>query len=290
MNFQINMDNTIEYIEYNLSDTIDNSIIEKKSCCSIYHFQRVFSYIFGIPLAEYIRCRRMTLAALELYQSDLNVRAVALKYGYDSQSSFSRAFKAFHGCSPAEARNGSKMINAYPRASFRININMGQNISYRIVKTPCTTWFGKSIKIDASQVDSDKLFEKVFAFGNEIIKDGTHQRIIKKAGMVQESLLTSIRYAFREDGSHNFMYGAESGSKNIDKEFEVLKIKEISWAVFKHPYVIYPETTLPLYRQIYSEWFPTSGYVQAEGACLEKCYNDYIEVWIPIIKVNQEKN
>jgi AraC family transcriptional regulator len=230
----------------------------------------------------------MTLAALELYQSDIKVSDLAVKYGYDSLSSFSRAFKAFHGWSPAETRTGNKMIKAYPRASFTINHNMGHNINYRIVKTASSTWFGKSIKIDASEAESEKLFAKVFEFGNELIEDGTHQRIIKYAGMEEESLLTSIRYAFGEDGSHKFMYGAELDSKDIDDEFEVLRINEVAWAVFKYPYTVYPETTLPLYRQIYSEWFPTSGYVQTEGACLEKCYKDYLEVWIPITKVNHE--
>lgn len=289
MNFKTNMDNVIEYIESNLNDTIDYCIIAKKACCSIYHFQRVFSYIFGIPLAEYIRCRRMTLAAFELHQSDIKVVDLAVKYGYDSQSSFSRAFQAFHGCSPSETRTGSKMTKAFPRASFNINLNIGQNISYRIEKTISSVWFGKSIKIDASEADSEKIFKKAFEFGNEIMRDGTHERIIQYAGMEKGSLLASIRYEFQEDGSHRFMYGAELYSQDMDEEYESLNIPDTIWAVFKYPYVVYPETTLLLYHQIYSEWFPTSGYVHTEGACMEKCYNDYIEVWLPITKANLEK-
>lgn len=287
MNFKTNMDNVIEYIESNLDNTIDYSIIAKKACCSIYHFQRVFSYIFGIPLAEYIRCRRMTLAAFELHQSDIKVVDLAVKYGYDSQSSFSRAFQAFHGCSPSDTRNGGKMTKAFPRASFNINLNMGQDINYRIVKTVSSVWFGKSIKIDASEADSEKIYKKVFEFGNGIMRDGTHEKIIQYAGMEKGSLLASIRYEFQEDGSHRFMYGAELCSQDMDEEYEILNIPDTTWAVFKHRYVVYPETTLLLYHQIYSEWFPTSGYVQTEGACMEKCYHDYIEVWIPI--TNLEK-
>lgn len=290
MNFKTNMDNVIEYIESNLNDTIDYSIIAKKACCSIYHFQRVFSYIFDIPLAEYIRCRRMTLAAFELYQSDIKVVDLAIKYGYDSQSSFSRAFQAFHGCPPSQARTGSKMTQAFPRASFNINLNIGRNISYKIEKTEPSIWFGKSIKIDASEADSEKIFKKVFEFGNEIIKDGTHRRITKYAGMKEDSLLTGIRYAFQDDGSQRFMYGAELYSQDMDEEYELLSIPDTLWAVFKHPYVVYPETTLSLYQLIYSEWFPTSGYVQTEGPCMEKCYKEYIEIWLPITIVKHKEN
>lgn len=290
MNFKTNMDNVIEYIESNLNDTIDYSIISKKACCSIYHFQRVFSYIFGIPLAEYIRRRRMTLAAFELHQSDIKVVDLTVKYGYDSQSSFSRAFQAFHGCSPTEARTGSKITKAFPRVSFHINLNIGQEISYRIEKTEASIWFGKSIKIDANEADSVKIYKKVFEFGNEIIQDGTHRKIMKYAGMKGDSLLTGIRYAFQEDGSQSFMYGAELVSQKLKEEYELLNIPETIWAVFKHPYVVYPETTLPLYHQIYSEWFPASRYVQTEGACMEKCYKDYIEIWLPVMKANLEKN
>lgn len=291
MNFKTNIDNVIEYIESNLNDTIDYNIIAKKACCSIFHFQRVFSYIFGIPLAEYIRCRRMTLAAFELHQSDIKVVDLAVKYGYDSLSSFSRAFQVFHGCSPSKSRIGGVITKALPRAYININLNIGQDISYRIEKTVSSIWFGKSIKIDASEAYSKKIFKKVFEFGNEIIKDGTHRKIVKYAGMKEDSLLTGIRYAFQDDGSHKFMYGgAELGSQERDDEYEFLCIPDTIWAVFKHPYVVYPETTLPLYQQIYSEWFPTSGYIQTEGACMEKCYKDNIEIWLPITKVNNEKN
>ncbi len=290
MNFKTNMDNVIEYIESNLKDTIDYRIIAKKACCSIYHFQRVFSYIFDIPLAEYIRCRRMTLAAFELHQSDIKILDLSLEFGYDSQSSFSRAFQAFHGCSPSEARAGSIMTKAYPRVSFHINFNIGQNISYRIEKTQASVWFGKSIEIDASEAYSEKIFKKAFEFGNEIMIDGTHAKILECARMKEGDLLTSIRYAFQEDGAQRFMYGAELISQDTDNTYERLNVADTLWAVFKYPYVVYPETTLPLYHKIYSEWFPTSGYVQTEGACMEKCYKDYIEVWLPITKAILEKN
>lgn len=119
-------------------------------------------------------------------------------FRYDSQSSFSRAFQAFHGCSPSETRTGSKKAKAFPRASLNINLNIGQDISYRIEKTVSSVWFGKSIKIDASEADSEKIFKKVFEFGNEIMGDGTHERIIQNAGMVKGSSLQVFVMNFRK--------------------------------------------------------------------------------------------
>lgn len=289
MSFQTNMDRTITYIEDNLCETIDYKVIAKNACCSIFHFQRVFSYIFGIPLAEYIRSRRMTLAAFDLQRTDMKICDLAVKYGYDSQASFARAFQAFHGCPPTKARTGGYVMQAFPRAYLSIDSNPEQSISYRIEETSASVWFGKSIKISAYEAKADQLFHRAFEFGNEIICNGTHNKIVKQAGLKENSYLTSIRYAFDEDGSHSFMFGAEAGSLEINQEFEKLSVPNTLWAVFSHPAVIYPETTLSLYHRIYSEWFPTSGYVQVEGACMEKCNRDSIEIWLPITRGNNNK-
>jgi len=119
LSFHNHLKSAIDYIEANLDD-IDFDVAARKACCSTYHFQRMFSYIVGVPLAEYIRCRRMTLAAFELQGSNIKVVDLAVKYGYDSQSSFTRAFQAFHGLTPSSARDIGTVIKVYPRVSFQI--------------------------------------------------------------------------------------------------------------------------------------------------------------------------
>lgn len=86
------------------------------------------------------------------------------------------------------------------------------------------------------------------------------------------------------------MYGAELYSQDMDEEYEFLNIPNTIWAVFKHPYVVYPETTLSLYHQIYREWFPTSGYVQTEGAIFahEKIWWNNSEVFIEEMFISPE--
>ena len=100
-----NMNKAMEYIEEHLAEEIDYSEISKIAYCSEYHFKRMFSFLAGISLSEYIRRRRLTLAALDLKDNDLRIIDVAVKYGYNSADSFSRAFHSLHGILPSEARS-----------------------------------------------------------------------------------------------------------------------------------------------------------------------------------------
>ena len=92
-----NLSNAIEYIEDNLDKEISYEEAARIACCSTYYFQRLFSYVAGVSLSEYIRKRRMSQAAFELQRTDKKVLDVALKYGYTSPTSFNRAFQSVHG-------------------------------------------------------------------------------------------------------------------------------------------------------------------------------------------------
>src|SRR5512139_1992193 len=98
------LNQSINYIEENLSSTISYEHATQIACCSTFHFQRMFSYIAGIPLSEYIRRRRMTAAAFDLQTTNLKIIDLALQYGYDSPTSFNRAFQGVHGVPPSVAR------------------------------------------------------------------------------------------------------------------------------------------------------------------------------------------
>jgi len=99
------MQNAIDYIEDNLTEPLDYSIIAQKAYSSSYHFQRVFSVVCGITLGDYIRSRRMTLAGNELAGTNAKVIDVAEKYGYNSPDSFAKVFTRFHGVAFSLARS-----------------------------------------------------------------------------------------------------------------------------------------------------------------------------------------
>ena len=132
MEWLMKLSNAIDYIEANLDNEISYDEVAKIACCSTYYFQRIFTYVTGISLSEYIRRRRMTQAAFELQGSNQRVLDIALKYGYNSPTSFNRAFQNIHGITPVAAKNIGSILNAYPPIKFSVNITGGSAMSYHI--------------------------------------------------------------------------------------------------------------------------------------------------------------
>lgn len=121
-----NMNGALKHIEENLTNDIDFKEVARMAFCSEYHLKRMFSFLAGITLSEYIRRRRLTLAAFELNDSNEKVIDIALKYGYKSPDSFARAFQNLHGITPSEARNNGHSLKAYPRmtSSYQLKEEM----------------------------------------------------------------------------------------------------------------------------------------------------------------------
>lgn len=109
----------IEYVEQHITEELDYQKLAQLAGCSAYNFQRMFSFIADLSLVEYVRRRRLTLAALELQQSGVKVIDLALKYGYDSPVSFARAFQAFHGVTPSEAKNQTFPCDCFLPSPFK---------------------------------------------------------------------------------------------------------------------------------------------------------------------------
>lgn len=132
MDWIIGMQNAIDYIENNLTETIDYEIVAAQSFSSCYHFQRVFSILCGFTIGEYIRNRRLSLAGTELAASDAKVMDVALKYGYESPDSFAKAFQKFHGMLPSQARNNGSNLKSFSRLVLKFSLEGGTVMNYRI--------------------------------------------------------------------------------------------------------------------------------------------------------------
>ena len=118
MDWVKNLNDAISYIEKNLAEEISYEVISKIAGCSVYNFQRMFSYIADKPLSEYIRSRRLTMAAFDLLNSTERIIDIALKYGYESQDAFTRAFKNFHGVLPSSVRNEIVQLSIGDRYQF----------------------------------------------------------------------------------------------------------------------------------------------------------------------------
>ena len=115
------MQDALQYIEEHLTDELEIEEISARVYVSPFHFQRIFSALCGITVGEYIRMRRLTLAGEELSRSDIRVIDAAVKYGYDSQDSFSRAFTRFHGISPKAAKEQGAELKSFAPLRIRVS-------------------------------------------------------------------------------------------------------------------------------------------------------------------------
>lgn len=174
MDYLKRMNDALDYIESNLDGEIDYNTVARLACCSITSFQRMFSYISGIHISEYIRRRRMTLAAFELQNSNSKIIDLAMKYGYESPDSFSRAFQNVHGIMPSIARNAEISLKAYPRISFHVSIKGDVEMNYRIEKKEAFKIVG--IKRNLQEPNDDE--SVVPKFWNEILVNGIYEELL----------------------------------------------------------------------------------------------------------------
>jgi len=284
-----NMNKTMEYIEEHLTEDIDYREISKIACCSEYHFKRMFSFLSGIGLSEYIRRRRLTLAALDLKDKSMRIIDVAVKYGYDSADSFSRAFHSIHGIHPSEVRNSNIQLKAYPRMTFRLSIQGGCEMNYRIVeKVPFNiVGFKKRVPISFNGVNPE-IAKMTELLTPEIIKKLKSLSNVEPKGIISAS--TNFSEGRMEEKGELDHYIGVATSSDETAGFDVLRVEAGTWAVFESvgPF---PETLQNVWGRIYSEWFPSSGYEAVEGP--EILWNESpdtenpkyrSEIWIPVKK------
>ncbi|KUO67327.1 MAG: AraC family transcriptional regulator [Gracilibacter sp. BRH_c7a] len=283
------MNNAIAYIEEHLTEDIDYSKISKIAYCSEYHFKRMFSFLSGVSLSEYIRRRKLTLAALDLKDRDLRIIDVAVKYGYNSADSFSRAFHSMHGILPSEARSENTQLKAYPRMTFQLSIRGGCEMNYRIVEKESfkLVGFKKRVPVIFGGVNPE-IAKMAELLTPEVIKQLKAISNVEPRGIISAS--TNFSEGRMEEKGELDHYIGVATSSNETAEFEVLVIDASTWAVFESigPF---PETLQNVWGRIYSEWFPSSGYEVVEGP--EILWNESpdtgnpkyrSEIWIPVKK------
>jgi len=268
-------------MEDNLDGDISVTKAAQLACCSQYHFQRMFSYIIGVPLSEYLRNRRLTKAALDLQNGD-KVIDVALRYGYDSPTAFNRAFQAVHGVSPSTARKPDTILKAYPRVIFQITVKGVMEMEYRIVEKEAFRVVGVRTHISA---DMEENFKMITPFWEETINSGLTKQIVELMNNEPMGLLAVSTDDESNKGGYYYICAA-TDKPLPDGMFEV-NVPKHTWAIF--PGNGHPSSIANLFKRIYSEWQPTSGYEWADMIEVEVYLNDdpvdmKYEVWMPVVK------
>ncbi|TCL56157.1 AraC family transcriptional regulator [Hydrogenispora ethanolica] len=283
------MNDALRYIEENLAGEIDFNEVARRAYCSEYHFTRMFSFLAGITLSEYIRRRRLTLAAFELQCSDVKVIDVAVQYGYSSPDSFTRAFQSMHGITPSEARKNGQTLKAYPRMTFQLSIQGGDEMNYRIVEKEAFRIVGIMRRVPIIFRGVNPV---IAAMWKNLTGDTINQ--LKKLSNVEPVGLLQASTHFsegrmEEKGELDHYIGVATTNGGPDNLTQ-LEVPASTWAVFEAAGP-FPDTLQNVWGRIYSEWFPAANYELAPGP--EILWNEHQEVtapdfrsqiWIPVVK------
>ena len=280
------LNQAVSYIEEHLSEEIDYEELAKIACCSTYHFQRMFSYIADVPLSEYIRRRRMSMAAADLSGGKEKVVDIALKYGYDSPTAFNRAFQSIHHVAPSAARKSGIILKSYPPISFQITIKGDVEMNYRIETKESFRIIGVSAPMDK---DVEKNFQIVPGLWTKAAADGTVQKLVSKIGKEPQGILgVSACVGSLEDWKYLI---AVSSEDPLEEGWDEYTVPAATWAIFKGKGSM-PGSIQQLEKRIGTEWLPNSGYEFGEAPDIELYLNAdpehaEDEVWVPVKKKSE---
>lgn len=275
MNYIVEIQKAINYIEENLEENINYEKVAKEIGMSSFYFHRIFSAIVGISPTGYIRNRRLTCAADELSRSNTQILNVAIKYGFESNESFSRAFTKFHGINPKQAKKKGAQLKVFSKIKLSLTIEGGSIMNYRIEKR-------EAFKIEAivRKFNLQTSKHQIPEFWKEIKERKKLDEISKDASKYVMGICLG------ESQNQNFKYGIGAELEKDEQkmeETEIIEVPESLWVVFQCKGQK-PEDINELWQKIYKEFFVTSEYKQSMNIDFELYDSKHTEIWIPISK------
>lgn len=295
MDILTQLNKAMAYIETHIDNDLALAEVSSVTAYSPYHFGRLFYYISDMPLSEYIRKRKLSLAAMKLQSGNDKVIDLAVMYGYDSADSFSRAFVKQHGATPSAARQPGVNLTIFPPLTFQIKIKGVKAMNWRIEEREAFEVFG------IERIFNNNENDKVSGFWDECHQNSSYERLFDAAGGVRypdghgyplEDGGCVIRavcgYCEPGDDTFPYMICALKKPGSNTSGYKVAQIPKTTWAVFRSDTTDYIGLEIPtLFNRAYSEWLPSSGYDKAIGPDMEIYYmtsdgKHFEEVWIPV--------
>lgn len=285
----------INYMEEHILEEINYADVAKAVHMSCYNFHRTFSFIAGMTATEYIRSRRLTLAAQELQFNDISVIEAAYKYGYDSPESFSKAFSRFHGSTPKQAKQKGAKLHLFGPLVIKITLEGGSIMDYRI-----------------EHREHQQFIALVRSFPNEITNDDNNHSIPDFWTEGYEKNLIEPMRLLRPEGKRD-LYGLCSPIKDSETDFnygigiivdgdtgtekfdQLLNSGYQIWETEPSDYAVFKcmgtdgSSLGETWSKFYKEFAPQTGYIQTDGTDFEIYYengekNLFCELWIPVRK------
>lgn len=282
------LNQVIDYIEEHLTEDITLEEISEYAGVSDYHFRKIFYYLSGLTLSEYIKNRKLSEANKDLLDNE-RVTDVAFKYGYESLDGFTRAFKSWNGFLPSEVSKIG-VSKSFPKLSFYIDVKGGQNMDYKIVEMPAFKFAGVSKKVPMQfEGENNAIIELAKSI------TGEQREIMHDIQNIDPCEIVNVSY----EHEHNFMedegylthlIGVLTTKEKVSELLDVIEVPAYTWAVFPNE-GSFPETLQETYASAYSEWLPISDYEVIQAPMFsftrmnkEKVNYAYSEVWMPVRK------
>lgn len=276
----------IDYMEEHICEPTDYERIAAEMNISRFYFHRIFTVLCGFTPGEYIRNRRLSLAGGELLYSDERIIDIALKYGYDTPESFTRAFTRFHGATPNAVRKGCASVRSFARLSVSVSLKGGRVMDHRIERK-------EAFKIIAKEERFEKITDvcgraDIPAFWTECHADGTVEYLIKQAdknGVLGGKIVGMCTEDSTVVKDFPYFIGAEYSGGEIPEGFTVKEVPAATWAVFNMEGDM-PEAVQKLWHDIFANFFPSSDYRPTCCFDLEVYSSDNFsgEIWIAVEK------
>ena len=276
------MQQAIDFMEEHLEEPIAFEQIAAQAQVSVFHFQRTFTILTDMSVGEYLRGRRLTLAAHELVSTDRKIIDIAMKYGYETPEAFSKAFRRQHGIAPTEARKNLGNLKSYNRLAIQVSLKGAEPMKYRIVEREGFNVAG--VKREFSTDDGGNLKGSPDMW-QSVLTDGTDKLLFSmNDGQIEGVLGICIA---KEGGLMDYWIAAETGQE-APEGMETMEIPASKWSVFE-VHGPMPNAIQDAWKKIFSEWFPSNPYEYAGTPELEvypkeDAYqaDSYSEIWIPL--------
>ncbi|MET9505836.1 AraC family transcriptional regulator [Streptomyces sp. NPDC006622] len=256
------LNQAMEHIEHHLDQDIEVAELARVAATSEYHLRRMFSALAGMPLSEYVRRRRLTLAGAEVLAGRETLLQIAVRYGYGSGEAFARAFRAMHGIGPGEARRTGAVLNSQSRMAFRLTIEGSGSMRYRVVD-----------KADFSVVGLRARVPLVHAGPNHAIIDfvrGIDPQILERLEQLSDqephgivSVCDDLDPSRAEGTELDYHHGVIT-SLAAPEGTTALAVPAGTWAVFTTSGPA-PQAVQELWRSVFTEWFPSNPYRSRTG-------------------------
>lgn len=273
----------IQYIEDHITDDLSVEEIARQVNVSSFYFQKGFAMLCGFTLGEYVRSRRLALAGNDLIAGDEKVIDIALKYGYDSPDSFTRAFTRFHGVTPSQARKEGAMLKSFAPLKIHFSLEGGYIMDYRIEKKEAF-----AVLANAKTFPYEDAKEQVPLFWQEHHMSGKGATVHGVYGINIDEKMAMDTF--------EYLIADPYAGGGVPDGFTLRTVPALTWAVFPVRGAM-PDALQDVNTKIYAEWLPAlRDYEFAAGYCVEYYDNPmdypkgtldenyYCEIWIPIRK------